>query len=106
MSQPDGDQRQPYEPPTLTPAGQAALVTRPHDWDPDRDRLGSWKDALAEVVRLRAENERLRGLLASLEWAGTYPDMTAEESAFCLVCMGWRHIGHNPGCELAAALGR
>jgi hypothetical protein len=64
-----------------------------------------WADlASRDVPFLIGEDERLRGLLKRLEWAGTNSDMVAEESAFCLICMGWRHVGHNPGCELAAAL--
>jgi hypothetical protein len=51
--------------------------------------------------RVLVDADRLR----ELEWAGTHPDMIAEKSAYCVICMGWRHVGHNPGCWLAELLG-
>jgi hypothetical protein len=89
------------------------------------DRLGSWKDALAEVKRLRnlvrirelecnraeqerddfrqreylrqLEAERLRGRLAELEYA---------REGSCPACSATEGLGHYPGCWMAEELGR
>ena len=53
----------------------------------------SWKDALAEV-------ERLRGLLAHLEWA-----CEGSSGMCCPVCGEYEDQGHVE-CWLAAELGR
>jgi hypothetical protein len=56
--------------------------------------VGDWKDALAEV-------RRLRDLLGRLEWVS--PDMGSD---FCPACGTHGHPGlrHAPGCWLAAEL--
>ena len=50
------------------------------------------------------EIERLRGLLARLEWPETLPGSGAWH--ICPVCSNHRVEGHDPDCWLAAELGR
>jgi len=47
--------------------------------------------------QMRAEVERLRGLLRRAEWGEVGPFR-------CAVCWRTQSAGHAPGCELAAAL--
>lgn len=57
-----------------------------------------------EVERLRAEVERLRGLLEKHQWAGLTP---IKSIGACPECMGTKPPegkGHRPGCAIAAAL--
>lgn len=70
------------------------------------------EDALDLVAQLRwaaDEVERLRGLLARLEWAGSVSG-PATGQARCPACKGLRLASgqgaHEPGCWLAAELRR
>lgn len=67
-----------------------------------------YEDAtLKDIAWAVAEVDRLRGLLASLEWAGSdYVNDDGSGTPMCPVCKRWRPAGHAPGCELAEVLGR
>ena len=66
-------------------------------WLAQHDLLvGQVADLRAERDALRAEVERLRGVLASVEW-GQCCD-------HCPSCEQWTHDGHTYDCKLAAAL--
>jgi hypothetical protein len=55
----------------------------------------------------QAKVERLRELLARLEWAGVFLDpMDNLDQPACPACKESRQGGHGPGCWLAEALGR
>jgi hypothetical protein len=67
------------------------------------------------AVDPQAEVERLRGLLAALEWAGIWPgsgakDINVPGFSYCPVCKGSPEDpdapGHAADCWLAAELGR
>lgn len=67
----------------------------------------------AEACRSRAENLRLRQLLARLEWSGRD---TGGYSGVCPACDGVdpaqaanatpEQVGHRPGCDLAREIGQ
>lgn len=72
--------------------------------------------ALADLVALRAEIERLRGILADVEWSGAILGAGSEyEGACCPECgaeaprrktysISAAQPGHKPDCKLSAAL--
>jgi hypothetical protein len=105
------------------PRVKAARAARPDLYPADFDwAVAALEDALAEVERLRewqdrirqdrttasvyygnveADRNRLRGLLARLEWVGAGP----VRSGSCPAC-GAAEGDHDPDCWLAAELGR
>jgi hypothetical protein len=58
----------------------------------------------ADVDWLVGEVERLRGLLARLEWLPQWNSDGSQDEAMCPVCGECRQDGHAPGCEWVAAL--
>jgi hypothetical protein len=70
------------------------------DLRPRELRIG----ALAEW--LVVENERLRGLLAALEWIIGETIVVGDVAKFCPACKNAQADGHAPDCWLAAELTR
>jgi hypothetical protein len=65
--------------------------------------LSGYRDGITrDVVWLLDEVDRLRGLLARLEWPETLPG--AGPWHICPACSNHRDQGHEPGCWLAAEL--
>jgi hypothetical protein len=88
------------------PLVEKALDDLNRDYGGDMvDYLGpEWREILREHIQTAVDSstERLRGLLARLEWAGCF-----QEEAACPACEHYEENGgHDPGCWLAAELQR
>lgn len=58
----------------------------------------------AKINELMAENERLRHLLASLEWASYRVNVKGRFIAMCPCCRCDKSSGHGLNCALAATI--
>ena len=61
---------------------------------------------VAEIDRLRAENDQVRAMLKQLEWIPRRESwfLTYDRLRYCHICGGFVAQGHAPDCKLAALL--